>query len=75
MECNGGMLTQVQFSTDEDASNAMSDKSNGTFLVPETFMSQNSVLSKDFLIKCDPCNKIFVSANGYNNHIQVTIRI
>jgi hypothetical protein len=72
LESNGdGMLTQIEYSEDGDASVAGSDKNNGTFLVPENFISQNSILGKDFVINCTPCNKIFVSADGYNSHIQV----
>ena len=73
MESNGhDMLNQVQYSTDGDVYVADgSDKNNGTFLVPENFISQNSILGKDFVINCTPCNKIFVSADGYNSHIQV----
>ena len=67
-----GMLTQIEYSGEGDAVVVDgTDKSNGTFLVPETFISQNSILGKDFVINCTPCNKIFVSADGYNSHIQV----
>lgn len=72
LETNGHIMTQVQFAaTDEVESTPVSNKSNGTLLVPETFISQSSILGKDFVIRCTPCNKIFVSADGYNNHVQV----
>ena len=72
LESNGhDMLNQVEYSPDGDVYVAGSDKNNGTFLVPENFISQNSILGKDFVINCTPCNKIFVSADGYNSHIQV----
>ena len=77
MEANGNMMTEIQFSTDDSGCNRCStdvtnpEKDNETFLVPETFISQNSILGKDFVIRCAPCNKIFISADGYNNHVQV----
>ena len=72
LECNGNMMNRVEFITDKDsANNSDSNATNGTFLVPETFMEQNSVLGQDFVIRCSPCNKIFVSADGYNGHVQV----
>ena len=43
LHSNNGMLTQVEYSPDEDPSVACSDKNNGTFLVPENFISQNLV--------------------------------
>ena len=76
LNTNGDMLTQVQFSTEDVESTTLPDKMNGgTFLVPETLISQNSILGKDFVIRCTPCNKIFVSADGYNNHVQVKTSI
>ena len=68
---NGEMLTHVQFSTEEVECNSASDKSSGTLLVPEALISESSILGKDFVIRCTPCNKFFLSADAYNNHVQV----
>ena len=71
LECNGNIMNQIQFTTDKGSNKTAPDATNGTFLIPETFMAQNSVLGQDFVINCTPCSKIFVSADGYNRHIQV----
>ena len=71
LECNGNVMSQIEYTTDKGSTKTISEETNGTFLVPETFMAQNSVLGQDFVIRCTPCNKIFVSADGYNRHVQV----
>ena len=71
LECNGNVVSQIEYTTDKGSTKNISEESDGTFLVPETFMAQNSVLGQDFVIRCTPCNKIFVSADGYNRHVQV----
>lgn len=71
LECNGNVMSQIEYTTDKSSTKTISEETNGTFLVPETFMAQNSVLGQDFVIRCTPCNKIFVSADGYNRHVQV----
>ena len=71
LECNGNIMSQIEYTTDKGSTKTISEETNGTFLVPETFMAQNSVLGQDFVIRCTPCNKIFVSADGYNRHVQV----
>ena len=71
LECNDNMMSQIEYTTDKGSTKTISEETNGTFLVPENFMAQNSVLGQDFVIRCTPCNKIFVSADGYNRHVQV----
>ena len=46
-----------------------------TILVPESYIPQDSVLGTDVFIRCTPCNKIFISSNGYNTHVQVQTRL
>ena len=71
LECNDNMMSQIEYTTDKGSTKTISEETNATFLVPENFMAQNSVLGQDFVIRCTPCNKIFVSADGYNRHVQV----
>ena len=71
LECNGNVVSEIEYTTEKGSTKTISEESNETFLVPETFMTQNSVLGQDFVIRCTPCNKIFVSADGYNRHVQV----
>ena len=73
LECKNNMMSQIEYTTDKGSTKTISEETNGTFLVPETFMAQNSVLGQDFVIRCTPCNKIFVSADGYNRHVQVNL--
>ena len=71
LEYNGNMTNQIELMMEKASTKTISDETNETLLVPETFMAQNSVLGQDFVIRCTPCNKIFVSADGYNRHVQV----
>ena len=71
MDANAHMLTQNQYPTVHATVGTNLDSGTETILVPESYISQDSVLGKDLFIRCTPCNKIFVSANGYNSHVQV----
>ena len=72
LEGSGYMIAQPDLSTNQVVeSDQTSNHQNASLLLPQNLVSQNSILGKDFVIRCSPCNKIFVSAEGYNSHVQV----
>ena len=74
-EGNGHLLTHDQFPTVHATVDTNQDTATETILVPESYIPQDSILGTDVFIRCTPCNKIFISANGYNTHVQVRIKM
>ena len=74
-EANGHLLTHDRFPTVHTSVDTNQDAATETILVPESYIPENSVLGTDVFIRCTPCNKIFISANGYNTHVQVRTRL
>ena len=74
-EGNGHLLTHDQFPTVHATVDTNQDTATETILVPESYIPQDSILGTDVFIRCTPCNKIFISANGYNTHVQVETRL
>ena len=69
LEGSGYMIAQPELSSNEAGYEQPSDQPpNGSLLLPEHL---NSTLGTGFVIKCTPCDKIFTSAEGYNQHVQV----
>ena len=75
MNANGHLLTHDRLSTVHATVDTNQDTATETILVPESYIPQDSVLGTNVFIRCTPCNKIFISANGYNNHVQVRTRL
>ena len=74
-EADGHLLTHNRFPTVHAQVDTNQDTATETILVPESYVPQDSGLGTDVFIRCTPCNKIFVSANGYNTHVQVQTRL
>ena len=74
-KANGHLLTHDRFPTVHATVDTNQDTASETILAPESYIPQDSVLGTDVFIRCTPCNKIFISANGYNNHVQVRTRL
>ena len=75
MNANGHLLTHDRLSTVHATVDTNQQAATETILVPESYIPQDSVLGTDVFIRCTPCNKIFISADGYNNHVQVRTRL
>ena len=70
-EAYGHLLANDGFPTVNATVDTNQDPATETILVPESDIPPDSVLGTDVFIRCTPCNKIFISANGYNTHVQV----